>query len=909
MSFASRITTFPRAIDPARGQDVAQSLNGPLAALVAGVAGSSNHLARLAQIEGDWLTTLADQQPEDVLDALCMPPQGDPAFALRQAKRRVALLTGLADLGGVWPTMQVTAALSRFADMALDHGARHIIAAEIARGKLPSQDQTAGYVILAMGKMGAGELNYSSDIDLICLFDETQHAPEDFTEVRAALIRVTKKLMQMIGAQTADGYVFRTDLRLRPDPSTTPVCIAMDAAERYYESLGRTWERSAYIKARACAGDIPAGEAFLKRMRPFIWRRHLDFAAIRDVQDMMHRIRDHKGLSGPIDPTGHDVKLGRGGIREIEFFAQTRQLIAGGRDGTLRDKTTLGALESLARAGQIPAKIATALTGHYTALRDIEHRIQMLEDAQTHCVPRNPDSLERLSALCGHDTTAAFLDALGKRLAAVHAICMPQQVEEETAPKSEFETDSQTLQITAAWPNLPAFRSPRAEALFHQLAPGILSRLAGAADPHAALAHFDSFLRGLPAGVQVFSLFEARPALQDLLVEICATAPALARYLGRNASVFDAVLDREFFAELPGLTQMTTALDAVLAEATDYEQKLDATRRWQKEVRFRIGVHLLRGIAGGRTVERAYSDLAQCCIAALLPIVIRDQSRRHGAPPGAGAVVLAMGKLGSAEMTATSDLDLIMLYDAPSDAMSDGTHPLGAAQYYARLTKRLITALSAQMAEGQLYEVDMRLRPSGRQGPVATSLAGFQRYQAEEAWTWEHLALTRARPVAGPDAVQQAVERAVTDIVTIPGDAQKIRNDTADMRRRLMQAHRPGSVWQLKQGPGRLLDIDLFLQAGCLLSHASSVQIGDLTGNGWLTQQEATSIAEARTLMSTLQAVGRVALDDGFAPDRAGPSLIELVLAQTGFATIDALRDALERHFIKVSGIISDRLA
>lgn len=909
MSFASRITTFPRAIDPARGQDVAQSLDGPLATLVAGVAGSSNHLARLAQVEGQWLTTLADQQPEDVLDALCTPPQGDPAVALRQAKRRVALLTGLADLGGVWPTMQVTAALSRFADMALDHGARHLIAAEIARGKLPSQDQTAGYVILAMGKMGAGELNYSSDIDLICLFDETQHAPEDFTEVRAALIRVTKKLMQMIGAQTADGYVFRTDLRLRPDPSTTPVCIAMDAAERYYESLGRTWERSAYIKARACAGDIPAGEAFLKRMRPFIWRRHLDFAAIRDVQDMMHRIRDHKGLSGPIDPTGHDVKLGRGGIREIEFFAQTRQLIAGGRDGTLRDKTTLGALEALARAGQIPAEIAKTLTGHYTALRDIEHRIQMLEDAQTHCVPRNSDSLQRLAALCGHDNTAAFLDALGKRLAAVHAICMPQQNEEKIAPKSAFETDSQTQQITAAWPNLPAFRSPRAEALFHQLAPGILSRLAGAADPHAALAHFDSFLRGLPAGVQVFSLFEARPALQDLLVEICATAPALARYLGRNASVFDAVLDREFFAELPNLTQMTAALDAILAEATDYEQKLDATRRWQKEVRFRIGVHLLRGIADGRTVERAYSDLAQCCIAALLPIVITDQSRRHGAPPGAGAVVLAMGKLGSAEMTATSDLDLIMLYDAPSDAMSDGTHPLGAAQYYARLTKRLITALSAQMAEGQLYEVDMRLRPSGRQGPVATSLAGFKRYQAEEAWTWEHLALTRARPVAGPDAVQQAVAVAVVEIVTVRSDAQKIRADTADMRRRLMEAHRPGSVWQLKQGPGRLLDIDLFLQAGCLLSHASSVQIGDLTGNGWLTQQEAASIAEARTLMSTLQAVGRVALDDGFAPDRAGPSLIEVVLAQTGFDTIDALQSALDEHFATVSGIISDRLA
>jgi len=792
--------------------------------------------------------------------------------------------------------------------MALDHGARHLIAMEVARGKLPADPALSGYTILAMGKMGAGELNYSSDIDVICLFDEAQHTPETYGEVRAALIRVTKKLMQMIGAQTADGYVFRTDLRLRPDPSTTPVCIGMDAAERYYESLGRTWERSAFIKARACAGDIAAGEAFLKRLRPFVWRRHLDYAAIRDVQDMMHRIRDHKGLSGAIDARGHDVKLGRGGIREIEFFAQTRQLIAGGRDASLRTRKTLEALNALEAAGHIPVGMAQTLTEHYTALRDIEHRIQMLEDAQTHIVPRNSDALQRLAALSGYDTVDTFQSALTARLVQVHDICMPKQTE-DARPQAQFETDGNTKQITDAWPNLPALRSPRAEALFHSLAPGILNRLAGAADPHSALLHFDSFLRGLPAGVQVFSLFEARPALQDLLVEICAIAPALARYLGRNASVFDAVLDREFFAELPKLDAMQASLNAALQDAVDYEAKLDATRRWQKEVHFRIGVHLLRGIADGRSAERAYSDLAQCCTAALLPMVIEEQSRRHGAPPGAGAVVLAMGKLGSSEMTASSDLDLIMLYDAAQDDISDGPQPLAAPQYYARLTKRMITALTAPTAEGTLYEVDMRLRPSGRQGPVATSLTAFRRYQAEEAWTWEHLALTRARPVAGPLAVQTATAEAVAEVVGIPRDPQKVRTDTADMRRRLMEAHRPSSIWEVKQGPGRLLDIDLFLQAGCLLTHACTADITDLTLHDWLSVEEADSIAKARLLMSTLQATGRVALDSVFDPDRAGPALIEVVLKQTGYDSIDALQAALEDQIASVSTLIADRLA
>ncbi|WP_316013192.1 glutamine-synthetase adenylyltransferase [Roseobacter sp. HKCCA0434] len=868
------ITRVPRAVDPQAGREAASGFSGPLADLITGAAGSSHHIARLMRKEGDWLASIAEAPLERTLDTLCTQFEGDPATALRQAKRRVGLMTALADLGGLWPTMQVTQALSRFADAALAHATDHLIARQVARGKLPDDP---GYVVLAMGKLGAGELNYSSDIDLVCLIDEDRHDPSDFAEARATLIRVTRDLAQMIGGMTAEGYVFRTDLRLRPDPSTTPVCIGMDAAERYYESQGRTWERAAYIKARPAAGDLAAGDAFLDRLAPFIWRRHLDFAAIRDVTDMMHRIRDHKGLAGPIDPRDHDVKLGRGGIREIEFFAQTRQLIAGGRDPALRCRATLDALEALVGAGHVTRADADRLARHYPALRDMEHRIQMLEDAQTQAMPQNDDALDRLAALSGYDAPGPMLDALADRLAEVHHIAMPETAaaEEKVEP---FVHTPETRAITDSWPGLPALRSPRAEALFHELAPGILARLGQAADPHAALVQFDAFLRGLPAGVQVFSLFEANPALQDLLAEICAAAPRLARHLGRNSDVLDAVLDRSFFHDLPERPALQDELAATLAAEEDYEAKLDAARRWQKEVHFRIGVHLLRGLADAQVAERAYSDLAAACLDALLPVVVAEQAIRHGPPPGDGLAVLGMGKLGSGEMTARSDLDLILLYDAPREEMSDGPKPLAASQYFARLTKRLVTALSAPMAQGMLYEVDMRLRPSGRQGPVATALSAFRTYQAEEAWTWEHLALTRARPVAGDPELQTRIAKAVAEVLALPRDAQTVRRDTADMRRRLALA-KPGSgPWEVKEGPGRLLDIDLYLQMGHLLSGASAPTVAALREVGWLSDDDAETLSDARNLMRCVQAIARVALEPGHDPIEAGPGFSEVLL-------------------------------
>src|SRR6056297_1820942 len=577
MDFSPRITRLPRAHDPDQGAEARalfSELPETLADLVEAAAGSSPYLKTLIEKEKQWLPGgFAD--PEAALEAVLADLREVAAEtlpgALRQGKRRVALMTGLADLAGVWPLEEVTGRLTDFADLATDLAMKACVGAEIKRGKLPgaTEDDIAtagGMVALAMGKMGAGELNYSSDIDLICLFDETRFDPDDYNEARASLVRATRKMAAMLNDRTADGYVFRTDLRLRPDPGVTPVCMAMAAAEAYYESLGRTWERAAYIKARPCAGDIEAGWNFLETLRPFVWRKHLDFAAIEDAHNMRLRIREHKGLGGPLTLPGHNMKLGRGGIREIEFFTQTRQIIAGGRDPDLRVRGTVDGLALLAEKGWIPDEAAQVLTRHYRCHREVEHRLQMLRDAQTHDLPTSEDEFDRLAAFMGRDPQDLKAD-LTDRLTDVHDLIEGFFAPEGPEPVPEEAAEVFDDEIISRWPSYPALRSGRAVDIFNRLKPDILARLAKASHPAEALLAFDGFLAGLPAGVQVFSLFEANPQLVDLLVDIAGTSPKLAAHLSRHASVFDAVIAADFFAPWPG--QNALHADSVARLATE----------------------------------------------------------------------------------------------------------------------------------------------------------------------------------------------------------------------------------------------------------------------------------------------------------------------------------------------------
>jgi glutamate-ammonia-ligase adenylyltransferase len=623
---------------------------------------------------------------------------------------------------------------------------------------------------------------------------------------------------------------------------------------------------------------------------------------------------------GDIPLEGHNMKLGAGGIREIEFFTQTRQLIAGGRDPDLRDRTTAGGLAALAAKGWLPGDVAAGLTAHYREHREIEHRLQMVNDAQTHLMPGSPEGIDRIARFMGEGDTARFRARLQGRLAEVAALTegffSPGQ-QEATAP--ECLPLSETAEaIVARWDSYPALRSDRARTVFKRLRPEILARMQRAGEPDEALAQFDGFLAGLPAGVQLFALFEANPQLIDLIVDICATAPRLARYLARNAGVLDAVLAGAFFAPWPGEARLAAELGARLEEVGDYERKLDAARVWAKEWHFRIGVHHLRGVTDAFEAAAQYADLARACVAGMWGPVCAEFARRHGPPPGRGAVVLGMGSLGAGRLNAVSDLDLILIYDAEGQDGSDGPRPLTTTAYFARLTKALITALSAPMAEGRLYEVDMRLRPSGRQGPVATALSSFDGYQRHEAWTWEHLALTRARVVAGagapagghraglggegaPDAAARAgsaalaaeVEALRREILAEKGRGAQVIPDAAEMRARTAAARPGAGRWDMKAGPGRLQEIELVAQVAGLRAGSAQrgveAQLAAGVRAGWPARADADALLAAYRLCWRVHCAGRLLADGVLDPGALGAGACAFVLREAEADDLGAL--------------------
>ncbi len=908
MRLSNAITRMPRPFTKGHLGDFQQAVpwaSGDIFDLLQGTAGSSPYLHGLIVKEAEWLESALDDLDgalPSVFAALREGPVDKRAADLRIAKRRVALLTALADLSGAWQLEQVTGALSDFADLAVQLAIEATVGAEIRRGKIPGATEDdigvgAGLVALAMGKMGAGELNYSSDIDLICLFDETRFDRDDFLDARAGLIKATRNMSKMLNDLTAEGYVFRTDLRLRPDPAVTPVCVSMDAAEHYYESLGRTWERAAYIKARAAAGDIKAGEQFLNTIRPFVWRRHLDFAAIQDAHDMRLKIREHKGLGGPITLDGHNMKLGRGGIREIEFFTQTRQLISGGRDPDLRVRGTVDGLRVLTAKGWVPQDASDKLIEHYRAHREVEHRVQMIQDAQTHDLPRSPDGFERLAALSGLNVDDMKRD-ISQRLEEVHALTESFFAPDATAAKPDEDEDTFGEKLIARWPSYPAMRSSRATEIFERLRPDIVRRLKASARPDEALVAFDGFLAGLPAGVQLFSLFEANPQLVDLLIDIVTMSPELARYLSQNSRVFDAVLGGDFFAPWAGVEKLTADLAEALESEKDYERKLDASRRHGKEWHFRIGVHLLRGLITATEAAAQYAELAEATLASLWPIVVAEFARKYGPPPGKGAAVIGMGSLGAGQMHARSDLDVIVIYDADGAEMSDGPKSLSVRPYYARLTQALVTAVTAPMSEGRIYEIDMRLRPSGNQGPVATSLTSFKDYQQNQAWLWEHLALTRARAVAGEVALGQEVMAFRDELLSQPQDRAKVLKEVSDMRDRIAQAKGDGGIWDFKIGRGKMQEIELLSQAGALLCTGAppanvALSLKSAAECGWLDPDTSQHLAETYKKLWALQCGAKLLSGEQIDPEQIAESSAQFLCRLAGASDFQELEATL----------------
>ncbi|MFO7477632.1 MAG: bifunctional [glutamine synthetase] adenylyltransferase/[glutamine synthetase]-adenylyl-L-tyrosine phosphorylase [Methyloceanibacter sp.] len=960
-AFVERISQTPRVYDAARGDDALETLakafcgaddlapaaelieNPKVRDLLHGAFSASPYLASLALREPRLLAECLSRDPEAQLaearialaeEFAATSSTQQVTTLLRRFKRRVALLTGLAELGGVWPAEASFAAMSDAGDAVLQQATAFLFRKARESGQIVAQadgaESTPGYFVIAMGKLGARELNYSSDIDLIVFYDAQRAGLKPDIEPSTFFVRMTRELVRLLQEHTADGYVFRTDLRLRPDPGATQIALSVEAGLTYYESFGQNWERAALIRARVAAGDIAAGEEFLRQLSPFIWRKYLDYAAIADIHAMKRRVHEFKG-HGAIAVEGHDIKLGRGGIRDIEFFAQTQQLIAGGRHPELRTRGTVETLQRLAAGGWIAAEAAKDLTEAYLFLRGIENRLQMVGDLQTHIIPAERTEFDRVARLSGFDDTDAFGEALIGRFKRVESHYgalfeklpdMPSAAPtlvvsaDESDPAAlaslerlGFRNPGAAIAAIRAWQSgrYAATRSAKARERLTEFLPSLLDAFGRSAEPDLALATFDRVIAGMPAGLQLFSLLAANPSLLRLVADIMGTAPRLARIIGRRPRLLDAVLDPGFFGTVPTPAKLKELVDRAIAEATDYQDALDRARITGREQGFLIGVRVISGTLSARQAGAAYAGLAETLIEAIARRVEDELVATHGRMPDGQAAIVAMGKLGGREMTAGSDLDLILVYDYEGDgAQSDGPKSLPGAQYYSRFTQRLIAALSAETAEGSLYQVDMRLRPSGSQGPVATKFSSFDAYQRGSAWTWEHLALTRARVVTGSGALRRQINATIGDVLGSSRDRASVAADVRSMRAKIAGEKGYGEIWDLKQAPGGLIDLEFiaqFLQVVSAAEHPdvldqnSEFALTKLSAAGVLSPGDAEILVPAARLYHTLTQVLRLCLDKPFVAAEAPRALKDLLARASDmpdFVTLEAsLKDTL----------------
>jgi glutamate-ammonia-ligase adenylyltransferase len=739
------------------------------------------------------------------------------ARSLRRRRGAIALVTAAADLAGAWNVDRVTRALSDFADQALEEA----LAAAMAE-RYPDADHR-GFVVLALGKHGSRELNYSSDIDPILLYDPTTLPHGEREDPADAAVRIGRRVSELLTARDGDGYVFRVDLRLRPSPEATPIALPVEAAIGYYESTAMGWEQAAFIRARPAAGDLALGDYFMQAIRPFVWRRSLDFGAIDAITDISRRIRDHYSQGQAFGP-GYDIKRGRGGIREVEFFAQVHQLIHGGRDPSLRSGNTREALRALTDAGVLEPEVAAKLDEAYVLFRTIEHRLQMVEDRQTHELPKSADAMDNVARLHGLKDGAALLDLLRPHVEWVgrNYDRLSPAAAEESLSHDEDRLKDQLAQIgfadveppvarIARWRSgtVRALRSGPSREALEELLPGLMRTLAAAPDPVRALNRLDDLIGRLPSAINFFKLLAARPGLVEMLAELLSHAPTLADALGRRAELLDGLIDTSAF-DPPPPVEALAAQFARLEEGEDYQALLDRVRQRVNDRRFALGAQIIRG---GDPLEagRGYSRVAEAAIEALGAATVAEFERAHGKVPGGDLVIVALGRLGGGVLTHASDLDLVYLFTGSFETESDGPKPLGATQYFNRLAQRITNALSVHTAAGPLYEVDTRLRPSGAQGLLAVSLDSFARYQREEAWTWEHLALTRARPVFGSPQARAALGAILTETLERPRDFDELARHAVKMRGDIARHKPPASDLDVKLVPGGLVDLEFLI--------------------------------------------------------------------------------------------------
>ena len=931
---ASQRSSLPKAGDETQANQLLDRWRDAAAELIAGLGpdqGGIDLNGLLIAIFGNspFLTDLAFAEPSIVCDLLAKGPDATfealladkPADGkrtalmahLRRTRKRVALLTALADIGGIWPLHKVTETLTRFADhataAALDLALKELIdKGDILLDNPDDPGPSSGLIVLGMGKLGAFELNYSSDIDLIILFDPAGFRPAGKDSPMALAVRVARSLVYLLEHKSRDGYVFRTDLRLRPHLPGQPLALSVEDAEIYYERFGQNWERAALIKARVIAGDVEAGEMFLHHIRPFLWRKHLDYAAIRDIHAIKRQINSHRG-HGEIRVLGHDLKVGRGGIREIEFFVQTQQLILGGRVPALRLRGTVETLDRLVQERWLEASTAEDLEAAYGFLRTVEHRLQMVADKQTHQLPEDERGFARFAVFMGYDAPSAFAADVKKNLELVerhYAVLFEDSLDLGAGGALVFtgtEDDPATLatlgrlgftrpadvaKTVRSWHHghIRATRTARARELLTELMPELLKELGEQADPDTAFARLNHFMTSLPAGVQLFSLFRANPKLLSLVADVMGMAPRLADYLSHHVGLFDAMLAPSFFEGLASPAELERDFAAALRQADDLQDALDGARRWAQALEFRIGMHILLGMSDGEAASAPLTAIAETVIRGLLPPVERWLEGQHGRVEGGSFAVLGLGKLGSKELTIGSDLDLIFVYHADERARSDGDKPIAAEVYYARLGQRLVSALTAKTSEGVLYEIDTRLRPSGNLGPVACPIESFERYQMESAQTWEHQALTRCRVIAGPKALTERIEAAIHRALTMDRDADKLARDVRSMRERIFKEHGSDDSWNLKHAAGGLVEAE-FLAQYLQLRHGfehptllspETTLVFERAAGLCIRSADSRLLIRSVQLYRRLQALLRLSLGETIDPKSAPKGLIEALI-------------------------------
>jgi glutamate-ammonia-ligase adenylyltransferase len=906
--------------------------------ILRGIAEFSPYLFDLVRADAARLTRILACDPESHLASLmektsravwAAPGETEAMHLLRRMKAEAALLIALCDIGGVWPVMRVTAALTDLAVAAVQMALRFLLRHEVARGRLKAPDperpeEGSGLIVLAMGKMGAGELNYSSDIDLIVFFDRNATSLAEDIEPQPFFVRLTQAMARLLQQRSGEGYVFRVDLRLRPDPASTQVAMSTEAALHYYEREGRTWERAAMIKARPCAGDLAAGEAVVAEIAPFVWRKHLDFAALADVHDMKRQMQTFRGQS-EIAVEGHNVKVGRGGIREIEFFAQTQQLIAGGRHPELRVRPTLLALNVLANSNWITYEARDELTTAYEFLRRVEHRLQMIADEQTHALPEEREAVERFANFFGYESRDAFArDLVGhlnivlghysrlfegdptgtEKLPDVNYAAGPEDRRLlDHLVSLGFKKPAMVAATVQQWltGDYRALRVGATRNAFVEFVPGLIDGLAHAEEPDNAVAAFDRFLQALRRGGRLISLLSQNPDLVALAALILGAAPRLGDMLARQPQIMDGLIDPRFFGAMPDQKELSQRLAATLKDADSYEDFLDRLRLFGQESLFLIGTRILSGTVSAQQASTAFADVAEGIVHTVHGLVIDQFAGQYGRIRDQQTAIIAMGRLGSREMTASSDLDLILLYDYDHEQPeSDGERSLHGAQYFARFTQRLISAFTTRTNYGVLYDIDMRLRPSGRAGPLASRLDSFADYQEREAWTWEHMALTRARVISGSPAFRKEIENVIRAVLTRPRDAAVVAADVADMRRAIAQEKGEGDVWDLKYAAGGIVDIDFIAQYLQLVHAAekpeilsvSTLQVLDNAARlGVLPHSDAEILRSAARLYHDLTQILRLCVTGKFNPETSGENLLR-VMARAGdtpdFSTLEA---------------------